>query len=68
VLAWLDYESSLCGGCGGYLPETTDPDASFLAEPPYRCKRCDVVETMQQEYEDQKNPRALRVWPAVKTN
>lgn len=68
MLAWLDYESSLCGGCGGYLPETTDPGVTYVASAPGRCRRCDVTHTKQSEYQDQKNPQALRIWPVTKKN
>jgi hypothetical protein len=65
VLAWIDYERSLCSGCGGYLPETTDPEneSRYKAGLPHRCHRCDAVQSRQADYRDAKNPSALRIWP-----
>lgn len=63
VLALLEYERQLCSGCGGYLPETTDKNASYTAGLPVRCYRCDVIQSKQDEYKDQPNPGALVIWP-----
>jgi hypothetical protein len=68
VLALLDYEASLCHGCGGYLPETTDPDSKYVAGPPGRCHRCTVLHRKQDEYKDQKDPKGLVHWPIEAKN
>jgi hypothetical protein len=71
VLALLEYESQQCSGCGGWMPETTDPDARFEASPPYRCYRCDAVYRLRnsKEYSPErvKGPiEALQIWPVKK--
>lgn len=63
VLALLDYEAQQCSGCGGYLPDTTDPDGKWVAGLPSRCFRCDAVQRKQQDYRESQNPAALTVWP-----
>jgi hypothetical protein len=68
VLALLDYESQLCSGCGGFLPDTTDADGRWTAGLPHRCLRCDAVQTKQHDYEKTTNPSALVVWPVERTN
>lgn len=67
-MALLDYEAQLCSGCGGYLPDTTEEDASYVADIPARCHRCDAVQSMQAEYSEQKNAGALAVWPVRRKN
>lgn len=59
----MEYEGQKCPGCGGFLPETTDPDQRYVAGLPHRCYRCDAVQKKQGEYRDQKNVEALQVWP-----
>lgn len=66
ILAYLDYEAQVCTGCGGYLPETTDEQAKYTAEPPFRCYRCDAIQSQQEAYKDNPNPGALVLWPAEK--
>jgi hypothetical protein len=63
VIAWLDYEAQQCPGCGGYLPDTTAPDAVYSAGLPHRCKRCDAIRARQEEYTESIRPDALVVWP-----
>lgn len=67
VRAYLDFEHLTCAGCGGFLPDTTDPDneGRYVAEPPHRCHRCDALERQRKEYDDDsvQFPRALVVWP-----
>lgn len=63
VRALLEVEATTCSGCGGHLPETTDPDSTYTATLPYRCKRCDVIAAKQDDYKDAKHPQALRLWP-----
>src|SRR5690606_3854254 len=45
VLALAEYERSVCGGCGGWLPETTDPknEGRYVSKGAIRCHRCDVL-------------------------
>jgi hypothetical protein len=65
VLGYLGYESLVCRGCGGYLPETTDYDNSgrYISEPPNQCYRCTSVHRMQDDYKDHKHSKALVSWP-----
>ncbi len=53
----------MCHGCGGYLPDTTDPEGRWVASEPYRCLRCDAAQTKQSRYTESRNPSALVVWP-----
>lgn len=66
VLALLDYEGMQCPGCGGHLPETTDPDSSYTTDLPHRCFRCDAIQKQQEKYKDTKRPSALALWPAYR--
>lgn len=63
VLALGDYEHSLCGGCGGYLPETTQPGAAYEATLPHKCFRCAAVHSKQKEYEKNADVRDMAIWP-----
>lgn len=68
MLALLDYEDQVCPGCGGWLPETTDPEAEgqYVADPPSRCHRCHAIQGRQEEYrsdETVSRPGALPIWP-----
>lgn len=65
VLALLDYEAQTCPGCGGFLPETTDPQMQFRyeADNPSRCHRCDALHAKQEAYKDQTRSSALVIWP-----
>jgi hypothetical protein len=65
VLALIDYEAQQCSGCGGFLPETADPDASYEAKPPGQCYRCKALKKQQKEYADQPGADSLRIWPVV---
>lgn len=70
VLAYLDYEDLTCT-CGGFIPETTDPDneGAYVAERPQRCWRCDAIERQRADYDGDdsvKFPSALKVWPVTK--
>lgn len=51
-----------CGGCGGYLPETTaaDADEGYVADIPIRCHRCTAVAVQVNAYRDAQHPHALR--------
>lgn len=64
VLALLSFEGQSCHGCGGFLPETTDPDndGRYKAGYPGRCYRCSAIKAQQKAYEDQK-PESLVLWP-----
>lgn len=68
ILAYLDYESQVCTGCGGYLPETTakENEGRYHAGIPGRCHRCDALQAQQDSYgkdETVKRPGALVLWP-----
>jgi hypothetical protein len=52
-----------CHGCGGYLPETTAPDASYVASPPGHCYRCKAIKAKQKEYASQPNSESYVLWP-----
>jgi hypothetical protein len=66
VLGFLDHEALTCRGCGGYLPETTDPENRFVTDLPHQCYRCTAVHARQDEYKDSKHSRALVTWPVHK--
>ncbi|WP_326565073.1 hypothetical protein VSH64_24845 [Amycolatopsis rhabdoformis] len=61
----MDFEALTCNGCGGYLPETTDPEneARYLTEPPHRCHRCTSIAAKQENYQKAKHPNAYVAWP-----
>lgn len=65
VLALLDYEGQCCPGCGGYLPDTTDPANQFAyeADNPNRCHACTALQVKQGAYSEQKYAQALVQWP-----
>lgn len=64
VLALLEAEAQTCR-CGGWLPETTDPEneGRYRARPPVRCHRCDALHTFMQSYE---HDPARVIWPVEK--
>jgi hypothetical protein len=61
MLALHAYQSSLCGGCGGWLPDTTgdETDVSYVATDPVRCLRCTAISIQAKEYAEQDHPQAL---------
>ena len=65
VLALIDYEGQCCPGCGGYLPDTTAPEAQFAyeADNPVRCHDCTAVQRKQGKYREQEQAAALVQWP-----
>lgn len=62
VMALEMYEALACGGCGGYLPETTakDADDGYAADLPVRCHRCTAIGVQADGYRDAQQPHALR--------
>jgi hypothetical protein len=65
VEALLDLEAQRCPGCGGHLPETTDPanDGAYVTGPPHRCHRCTALHARQAQYDRDPNRAAQVVWP-----
>lgn len=65
VLSLIEHEGQQCAGCGGYLPETTDPanESRYQTDLPRRCFRCDGIQIRQAQYTDAVRPSALTVWP-----
>lgn len=68
VLALLEWESSRCPGCGGWLHETTDPatEGTWLADDPVRCFRCTALHGKQDNYKDHPYRSAQVLWPVTR--
>lgn len=65
MLALLDVEEKTCNGCGGWLPETTDPgnEGKYRADEPIRCHRCTALHSKRSDYQEPHH-QALVLWPA----
>jgi hypothetical protein len=51
MLALALYRQQTCGGCGGWLPETTNHDAeAYRVALPLRCGRCTAIGISQDAY------------------
>lgn len=61
VLALGQYETQLHAGCGGYLPDTTDPanEGRYRAGVPNRCHKCTAIIQASAAYHDSPQPQAL---------
>lgn len=68
VFAYLDYEAQSCHGCGGYLPDTTDPTGRWVASDPSKCFKCEALRTKQSAYSDVKHPDAFVIWPVERSD
>jgi len=53
VMALLQYERNICKGCGGWLPETTDPEneGKYTSKGGIRCHRCEVLHLASKDAE-----------------
>lgn len=51
ALDWMAAQELRCGGCGGYLDETTDPDRfnAYDAEP-VACHRCAATDRAAKKF------------------
>lgn len=60
MLALQAYENSCCTGCGGFLPDTTDPksEEAFRVEAA-RCHRCTAIAQEADGYKENDHPQAL---------
>lgn len=74
MLALEQLEANTCPGCGGWLPETTDPDTDtdeptahwqWHVDNPTRCHRCTAIARKREGYRDTDHAQAL-LFPAVK--
>jgi hypothetical protein len=61
ALALAELEASICSGCKGFLPETTDArnEFAYQTSPPIRCHRCTHLEMIRDTYADQHHSSAL---------
>lgn len=61
MLALQAYEDARCGGCGGFLPDTTDQsaDEGYRVPDPTRCHRCTAISQKAESYRDARQPQAL---------
>lgn len=61
MLAHLMHERLTCSGCGGHLPDTTDPkaDGAYIADEPIRCHRCTAIAMRAEQYRESPQPQAL---------
>jgi hypothetical protein len=51
MLALAHHRKLTCGGCGGWLPETTETDADeYHSPPPMRCGACTAISRAQDTY------------------
>jgi hypothetical protein len=64
MLALAEHDSDVCGGCGGYLSETTDPDAVYVIDPPVRCHRCTMRGYATSQAQELPQPQAL--YPVIR--
>jgi len=57
----MDYEASLCSGCGNPLEETSmlEREFAYRAEPPILCHYCVAVSSGQAAHEDHPHADAL---------
>ena len=63
MVALAIYQANVCTGCGGWLPETTDPgnEDRYRGDLPIRCHKCTAINRMQKVYVEQsEHPGALR--------
>lgn len=60
MLALQAYEDARCSGCGGFIPDTTKPEAedSFRVEAS-RCHLCTARAQEADGYKDNPHPQAL---------
>jgi hypothetical protein len=63
MVAYEAYQRLICGGCGGYLPETTEEDAAYTVDLPIRCHRCTAIAVASDAHRETPNNHALR-YPA----
>ena len=65
MLALAEFEKQQCGGCGGWLPDTTDVLRSdgYVADHPLRCHRCEALTIMRKKVQGNPNAEAFTVWP-----
>jgi hypothetical protein len=50
-LALAECRALTCGGCGQWLPESTDSDAEdYFIDQPYRCGACTAMSIAQETY------------------
>jgi hypothetical protein len=61
MIALQAYDDQTCKGCGGYLPETTAPEADegYRVDNPTRCHRCTAIGQKADSYHKAKQPHAL---------
>jgi hypothetical protein len=59
ILALGEHDADICNGCGGYLSETTDPNAVYVIDPPVRCHRCTMRGYATSQVEELPQPQAL---------
>jgi hypothetical protein len=54
MLALARYRTEMCDGCGGHLPETTDPgsDGRYHVTGPFLCYRCEAIGIARQAFVD----------------
>lgn len=70
MLALGLYRQQQCPGCGGYLPDTTAPEAegAYKAEPPVRCQACTTryeASSAHIKAPHAPHPEAL-LWPVIR--
>lgn len=69
ALALLQYENSLCGGCGHPLAETTDPTRQDRYKPDgyVQCFRCVALEMACDAHDPKEHPRHRTYRYEIKT-
>lgn len=62
MLALALVEAEECSSCGGWLVETTAPDAFdvYVVDAPHRCHRCTGIAEARDRFKDSPHPSALR--------
>lgn len=61
MLALAVWREMSCNGCGGWLPETTEKEASgkYVVQPPIRCHRCDGFSHASEQAQKMRSPQSL---------
>lgn len=67
MLALGVYRDLIHEPCGGWLPETTAPDAedAYQVDTPHRCHLCTARAVVAERYRESQHPQAL-MFPATR--
>lgn len=63
MLALHESRALTCGGCGGWLPDTTQ-DIAYVVPPPARCQKCTAISAAQDQHSKDHNHMHATRWTA----